>query len=82
MTDISFLAEVAYATGISPIDYAVTNVIRSHVEMFLATRDIHADFRREVGHPLSSPEPTTDTLSRQILADLLRAGWVPPEVTK
>lgn len=78
MTDINFLAQIAYNTGTDPIDYAVTNVIQSHIEVFLATRDIHADFLAEAGRPLGHRLMTTDALSRHILADLLNAGWTPP----
>jgi|GEM_PF-4722764 len=71
MNDIDFLAAFAYSTGQDPIDYATENVIRAHI-------DAHFN-------PDSFPgeiDPATVVLSRQICADILGAGWTPPEVTK
>jgi len=73
--DISILARTAYETGIDPIDYATDHVIQSHVEVFLAVRDVSA----EIGCPL--PHDTA-ALSRRILGDLMDAGWTPPEVNR
>lgn len=75
MSDISFLAEIAYRTGIDPVTYATDHVVQSHVEIFLAVRDVSA----ELGCPLPDD---TGALSRRIVGDLLDAGWTPPEVTK
>jgi hypothetical protein len=78
--DIGILAATAYETGISPIDYAARDVIQAHIEVFAAMRDV-------IG---ADPDPcpgcwldaTPAVVARQILGDLLDAGWIPPEVGK
>lgn len=68
---IGFLAQFAYDTGMNPIDYAETNVIRAHIDAHLNP----AHFPGEVN-------PATAALSRRILGDLLDAGWTPPDVKR
>ena len=69
MTDIDFLADFAYRTGTDPIEYATTNVIQAHIDAHLHRLGV-------------APDPGTGALSCRILADLLGAGWTPPEVPK
>ena len=71
MTDINLLAQVAYDTGIDPVTYATDHVIQSHVEIYLAVRDLAAE--NGIVLPM-----TTANLSRRILGDLMDAGWTPP----
>ena len=71
MSDIDFLASFAYSTGQDPIDYATENVIRGHIEAHFYPDTFPGDVN-----------PATAALSRQILGDLMGAGWTPPEVTR
>ncbi len=66
MTDIDLLAATAYETGIDPVTYAAENVIQAHIDVYLSCWD----------------SQSTAALSRRIVADLLNAGWSPPEVTR
>jgi hypothetical protein len=68
---IGFLAQFAYDTGMTALDYAEVNVIRAHVDTFLNP----GTFPGEVN-------PATAILARRILGDLLDAGWTPPEVDR
>jgi hypothetical protein len=68
---IGFLAQFAYDTGTTPLDYAEVNVVRAHVDAFLNPGNFPGDV-----------DPATAALSRQILGDLLDAGWTPPEVAR
>jgi hypothetical protein len=72
--DIAFLARIAYGSGIDPITYAAEHVIQSHVEIFLAVREVGA----ELGVAAARD---TGALSRRILGDLMDAGWTPPALT-
>ena len=76
--DIGFLARFAYDHGQDPIDYAASNVIQIHIDVYLTVLAARAT------DPASFPgyvlEATTAALSRRILGDLLDAGWTPPEV--
>jgi hypothetical protein len=71
MSDLDFLAAFAYSTGQDPVDYAAENVIRGHIDAHF-TPDA---FPGEV-------DPATTVLSRQIIADLMNAGWTAPEVDR
>ena len=71
MSDLDFLAAFAYDTGQDPIDYAAENVIRGHIDAHFRPNAFPGDV-----------DPATTALSRQILADLLGAGWTAPEVTR
>ena len=71
MTHIDFLAAFAYSTGQDPIDYATENVIRAHIDAHYTPDTFPGDV-----------DPVTAALSRQILGDLMDAGWKPPKVTK
>lgn len=69
--DIDLLARTAYETGISPLDYATRHVIEAHVVAHLGARGVLAGDSTEA----------IKALSRQIIADLMNAGWRAPEVT-
>jgi hypothetical protein len=68
---IGFLAQFAYDTGTTPLDYAEVNVIRAHIDAHLDPDNFPGDVN-----------PVTASLSRRILGDLMDAGWTPPEVTR
>jgi len=70
MSTVGFLAQFAYDTGMAPLDYAEVNVIRAHLDAHLNPGSFPGDVN-----------PATEILARQILGDLLDAGWTPPEVT-
>ncbi len=70
--DIDLLARTAYETGIDPIDYATRHVIEAHIVAHLGTRGVLAGDSVEA----------IKAVSRQIIADLMNAGWTAPEVTK
>jgi hypothetical protein len=78
VSDISFLAEFAYGTGIDPIDYAAGHVIKSHVSVWLTVclgrEEDPASF------PAYGPDLTVDALARRIVGDLLDAGWTAPNL--
>lgn len=69
--DIDLLARTAYETGISPVDYATRHVIEAHVVAYLGAWGILAGNSTEA----------IKALARQILGDLMAAGWTAPEVT-
>ena len=76
MSDISFLAEFAYAHGTDPIDYATAHVIAGHLNVYLTIRDARAV--NPASFPIYDPGLSTAVLSCRILGDLLDAGWTPP----
>ncbi len=71
--DIDLLAATAYETGIDPITYATVNVIEAHFVRYLASQGARLG---DVDVSLIPP------MTRQVLADLMDAGWKPPEVTR
>lgn len=71
MSDIGFLAQFAYDTGTTALDYAEVNVIRANVDAFMTPGAFPGDVN-----------PATAALSRRILGDLMDAGWTPPEMTR
>lgn len=78
--DICFLARFAYDHGENPIDYAVTGVIQTHIDVFVSV--VAARVENPEAFPGYVLEMTTAALSRRIVGDLLDAGWTPPEVGK
>jgi len=64
MTDISFLASLAYDLGEDPVNYAA-NVVEAHLETHRAAFGC-------------LPDPEDAAFARRILGDLLDAGWTPP----
>ena len=73
MTDICERARIAYDLGISPIDYAETE-LATLIGVHLGLASMCAD--------LDVPAPegtlTVGAMSRRILGSLLDAGWTPP----
>lgn len=90
--DIDLLAATAYATGISPVDYAAEHVIQAHINAHLAVGAVLARGPLpcgECGRDLSADpcdgcarDLSVAGLSCRILGGLLGAGMTLPEVTR
>ena len=74
--DICERARIAYDLGISPIDYAETE-LTTLIGVHLSLASMCADL--DVTVPVGTL--TTGAMARRILGSLLDAGWTPPEVT-
>ena len=73
--DLGVLAQIAYAAGITPLDFAEEQVtIQLGVYMTVVTA------REELEPLLGTVDVSPGAMARRILGGLLDAGWKAPEV--
>lgn len=80
MNDICGLARWAYDHDQDPIDYAVTNVVKIHIDVWVTVCAGRMD--NPASFPAYPADLSLEVLGRRILGDLLDAGWTAPQLTE